>query len=54
MGLIRKRLSLPGSLAADVREDEVAPTVQRDQPTAGGEIAAQLPFLCDARRELGR
>ena len=34
-----------GHARADVREDQVAPAVERDQPVAGGQVHAQLPFL---------
>jgi hypothetical protein len=34
-----------GSPRADVREHEVAPAIQGDQPIAGRKVHAQLPFI---------
>ena len=34
-----------GQLGADVGKDQIAPAVQRHQPVASGQVAAQLPFF---------
>ena len=34
-----------GQFGADVGEDQVAPAVQRNEPVARGQVAAQLPFF---------
>jgi len=35
----------PGNAGADMSEDQIAPAIQGDQPVAGGEVLAELPFL---------
>ena len=35
-----------GNARRDVREDQIVPAVQRDEPVARGEVDAQLPFGC--------
>src|SRR5436309_12909163 len=44
IGIDEEVVFRPGDADRDVREDQVVPTVQRDQAITGGQIDARLPL----------